>query len=519
MDDSTSLSSLNSADFILIGKEQPRLKVASGGGSTDLENNMAEILNESSEQTTPNNSQLNPDENSPGTPIEEDLGLTKQQRPDLKNSIIFHGVTYLGSASINAPRSEEELNRNMAILNEQSKMSIEVTLSVPENATGVVRLLDPQTELEIISYRIPQILFCARGLSNSPLACCWAFTTSRVTTSTNSGQSQPNGNNGENGKVQQELLYQCQVFRCDNQETIYKILLSFANAFRRTTPSATNNNQTSAPANQPSVSISRRTTSLIGQAIQATVAQLQQQTSNSGQSSNNQQQIPQRPSDGPIKFRAYFDIREETIDSKGNIVLNSVPRPEKNVFRLRKDVRKNVTVTLQQIRGFPLNIERCFGMLLAQGRNVRASDMQLLDLESMGKSEDNRYYIVRGNWEPLARGFKELTHLNEETPKGARVFLTIALDLVISGIHEPVRFLIEAKARVCVSNSKGDIFSQDISDTIWSSFKKSSQFIEEFDMILRETSRQDDIYEVVLLESTSEAERRAKLRQSNAGKY
>jgi len=30
MDDSTSLSSLNSADFILIGKEQPRLKVAAG---------------------------------------------------------------------------------------------------------------------------------------------------------------------------------------------------------------------------------------------------------------------------------------------------------------------------------------------------------------------------------------------------------------------------------------------------------------------------------------------------------
>jgi hypothetical protein len=30
MDDSTSLSSLNSADFILINKEQPQLKVAAG---------------------------------------------------------------------------------------------------------------------------------------------------------------------------------------------------------------------------------------------------------------------------------------------------------------------------------------------------------------------------------------------------------------------------------------------------------------------------------------------------------
>ncbi len=69
---------------------------------------------------------------------------------------------------------------------------------------------------------------------------------------------------------------------------------------------------------------------------------------------------------------------------------------------------------------------------------------------------------------------------------GARVFLTIALDLVIGGIQEPVRFLIEAKARVCVSNSKGDILSQDISDTIWSSFKKLSPFTEEFDMILKE---------------------------------
>lgn len=32
-------------------------------------------------------------------------------------------------------------------------------------------------------------------------------------------------------------------------------------------------------------------------------------------------------------------------------------------------------------------------------------------------------------------------------------------------------------------------------------------------------SQQDDTYEVILLESASEAERRAKLRQSAAGKY
>jgi hypothetical protein len=45
----------------------------------------------------------------------------------------------------------------------------------------------------------------------------------------------------------------------------------------------------------------------------------------------------------------------------------------------------------------------------------------------MGKSEDNRSYIVRGNWDPLARGFKELTHLNEETPKGIFVVVVFFL--------------------------------------------------------------------------------------------
>ncbi len=87
--------------------------------------------------------------------------------------------------------------------------------------------------------------------------------------------------------------------------------MSFANAFRRT--NVTTNNQSSN---------SRRPTSLIGQAIQATVAQIQQQTSlNLNQSSNSQQAF-----DGSIKFRCYFDIKEETTDNKGNVILTSVPR-------------------------------------------------------------------------------------------------------------------------------------------------------------------------------------------------
>ena len=40
----------------------------------------------------------------------------------------------------------------------------------------------------------------------------------------------------------------------------------------------------------------------------------------------------------------------------------------------------------------------------------------------MGKSEDNRSYIVKGHWDPLGRTINKLTYLNEETSKGIEKF-------------------------------------------------------------------------------------------------
>ena len=54
------------------------------------------------------------------------------------DATFFTGVTYLGSASVNAPRSEGEINRNMAVLNDQSQMAIPTTLSVPIHSEGIV---------------------------------------------------------------------------------------------------------------------------------------------------------------------------------------------------------------------------------------------------------------------------------------------------------------------------------------------------------------------------------------------
>lgn len=52
---------------------------------------------------------------------------------------IFSGVTYLGAAAINAPKSEAEIQRNMVILNEQSsEQGIKVAVSVPITSDGIV---------------------------------------------------------------------------------------------------------------------------------------------------------------------------------------------------------------------------------------------------------------------------------------------------------------------------------------------------------------------------------------------
>jgi hypothetical protein len=37
--------------------------------------------------------------------------VIEESQPDLTKSVLFHGVTYLGSATAATPRSEEELHR------------------------------------------------------------------------------------------------------------------------------------------------------------------------------------------------------------------------------------------------------------------------------------------------------------------------------------------------------------------------------------------------------------------------
>ncbi|XP_014778828.1 rab GTPase-activating protein 1 isoform X2 [Octopus bimaculoides] len=340
------------------------------------------------------------------------------------DATIFHGVTYLGCATVNAPRSEVEIYRNMAVLNEQSQMSIPVILSVPSTSEGIVRLLDPTTNSDIASYRIHRILFCARGPTDSNERRCFAFTCSH-------------------GDTAETTIFQCHVFRCDLPEAVAKVLYCFATTFRRV------------PKQPRSESISSL-------------------------------------SDSEQKFIFSVGLEFKEDDSRGNF--STVPR-DKSCFKLRCNMDKKIIITVQQNSLLELKIERCFGLLLSPGRNVKHGDMQLIEMECMGNSNDGKSYIISGHWDPTEPSF---TVLNSETEKDNRVFLTIAVDLVISGIQEPVRFAIETKAK---------IFPQ--TERFWYFTKKPHY--EQFHLKLKQMEGSmpcESKYEVITVESQTEIDRK-----------
>lgn len=127
------------------------------------------------------------------------------------------------------------------------------------------------------------------------------------------------------GDSKDTAIYQCHVFRCDIPEAVGQVSQCFAKAFKHP-----------------------------------------QSLASSEMSSTHE-----------YVFEVSLEIKED--DGKG--AYTTVPR-DRNCFKLRIDTEKELCLTVQLVSNNErqLEIERCFGVLVAAGRNVRHSDMQLLEM-------------------------------------------------------------------------------------------------------------------------------------------
>ena len=130
--------------------------------------------------------------------------------------------------------------------------------------------------------------------------------------------------------------------------------------------------------------------------------------------------------------------------------------------------------------------------------SVRHADMQLLEHVTMATTptadnsqDQDIVHVITGVWDPRETSFAVL---NKETPHDLNsVYLTIAADLVMTHVAEPVRFVIETKARILPQNER-----------YWYYTKKS--LVKQFNVRVKRREDNKDLFDVVGIDKSEEVE-------------
>ncbi|TRY69121.1 hypothetical protein TCAL_04113 [Tigriopus californicus] len=418
-DNKTSSSSPSSADFEMLphtaqpaqphtdppaGDTDPHLDLQ-GGNREDLARTLSDCLQSSPEEEAANAVPAVPAVQSM---VNESLHEEEEEEdgPDGENATIFHRIYYLGAEAIEHPKDEAMIQDHMMEIN-RGRDAVSVRLSVPRTSDGRVSLRRETPEELMFRLPVNRIIYFARGTAESR---CFALTSIKL---------------DRDGVAFEPRTFQIHVFRCAVAEAVDKVFVSFAQTFKRASP-------------QPARLLP-----------------------------------PENFEEGePFLFEVSLEIREK---EEGKSTYEIVPR-QKGFFKLRTDVEKRVVLNVRQIsrNHCHLVIERCFGMLVSPGRNVRHADMQLLERVTMtnatlvapsdgGQSSTSGAancagQIITGTWDPSEASF---AMLNQETSADrSPVYMTIAADLVIAQVAEPVRFVMETKARIFPTSERYWYFSK-----------------------------------------------------------